>query len=151
MTSGDNSTKLAVVQRLFEAMNDHDLDALGRCFAPDVRSEQPFHPDRAFRGRERVRKNWAAIFQHVPDFRAELCRSASAGEEVWIELYGHGTRIQDGEQVEARGVMILGIRGEEITWSRVFTEPVHHRRSGLSDMVKELYHRQSRRARVPAR
>ena len=98
-----------------------------------------------------MRKNWAAIFQYVPDFRAELCRSTVTGDEVWIELYGHGTRIQDGEQVEARGVMILGIRGEEITWSRVFTEPVHHRRSGLSDMVKELYHRQSRRVRVPAR
>ena len=49
-----------------------DLDAFLACFQDDYESEQPAHPDRAFRGREQVRRNWSAVFDGVPDFRAEL-------------------------------------------------------------------------------
>ncbi len=33
-------------------------------------------PNRAFGGREQVRKNWSAIFREAPDFETEPSRSA---------------------------------------------------------------------------
>ena len=58
-----------VLQRLMDAVNGHDLDALAACFTPDFLSETPAHPDRAFQGRDQVRHNWAAIFRAVPDIQ----------------------------------------------------------------------------------
>jgi hypothetical protein len=42
----------AVLERLREAINRHDLDALAACFEPDYHSAFPAHPDRTFRGHE---------------------------------------------------------------------------------------------------
>jgi hypothetical protein len=39
-----------------------DLDAFMELFADDYRSEQPAHPNRAFRGADQVRENWASVF-----------------------------------------------------------------------------------------
>ncbi len=65
-----------VLERLRDAQNRHDLDAFVACFDPCSHSQQPLHPDRAFVGSQQVRKNWAEVFAGVPDFRAELIRSA---------------------------------------------------------------------------
>lgn len=65
-----------VLERLQQALNAHDLAALLVCFAPDFQGDQPLHPDRAFQGPEQVLKNWSVIFQDVPDFHAEVLRSA---------------------------------------------------------------------------
>ena len=62
-----------VFERLQDAQNSHDLDAFVACFDSDYRSEQPVHPDRAFTGSEQVRRNWAAVFDGVPDLRADWC------------------------------------------------------------------------------
>ena len=65
-----------VLERLQAAQNRHDLDAFVACFDPGYQSEQPVHPDRVFAGSEQVRTNWAEVFAGVPDFRADLLRSA---------------------------------------------------------------------------
>ena len=65
MESGSSTTD--VLQRLREAINRHDLDALAACFEPDYHSEFPAHPDRTFRGHEQMRKNWSQIFGAVPE------------------------------------------------------------------------------------
>lgn len=62
----------ALVERLCRATNDHDLEALTRCFAPDYRNETPAHPVRSFQGREQVRRNWEQIFAGVPDIEAKV-------------------------------------------------------------------------------
>jgi hypothetical protein len=38
----------AVVERLCRATNEHDLEALALCFAPDYRNETPVHPALGF-------------------------------------------------------------------------------------------------------
>ena len=76
-----------VLARLRDAQNRHDLDAFVACFDPAYRSEQPVHPDRAFVGREQVRTNWAEVFAGVPDFQAELLRSADQGDTWWAEWH----------------------------------------------------------------
>ena len=72
----DHPPPESVNARLQRAMNAHDLDALVGCFDPDYLSEQPTHPNRAFRTPEGVRKHWSWFFENVPDFRAELARTA---------------------------------------------------------------------------
>ena len=70
------------MERLNAALNAHDLEAFLACFQDDYESEQPAHPDRAFRGREQVRSNWSAVFDGVPDFRSELLRSTAEATPV---------------------------------------------------------------------
>jgi hypothetical protein len=112
-----------VLERLRDAQNDHDLDAFVACFDPDYRSEQPVHPDRAFVGSEQARSNWAEIFAGVPDFQAELLRSANQGDTGWAEWHWHGTRT-DGTRLDMRGVTIFGVRDDRVVWGRLYLEDV---------------------------
>jgi ketosteroid isomerase-like protein len=114
---------LAVVHRLQAATNDHDLDGIVDCFAPDYLSEIPLHPSRGFRGAEQVRRNWARILAGVPDLRSELVREAVAGDVVWTEWEWSGTR-RDGVAHLMRGTTVLGIEQAHIAWGRFYMEPV---------------------------
>jgi hypothetical protein len=112
-----------VLERLRDAQNAHDLDSFVACFDLHYRSEQPVHPDRAFVGADQVRRNWAEVFAGVPDFRAELLRSASQGDTGWAEWHWHGTRT-DGTHLDMRGVTIFGVRDDRILWGRLYLEDV---------------------------
>ena len=84
---------LAVYARLVDAQNAQDLDAMLECFDPAYRSEQPPHPARAFTGTDQVRKNWSALLAAVPDFHADVLRTAATADTVWAVLYaGRGPR-----------------------------------------------------------
>jgi hypothetical protein len=116
-------TSQAVLERLQQAQNSHDLEAFVACFAPDYQSAQPLHPERAVRGAEQVRKIWSNRFQDIPDFRAELLRSAVDGDTVWAEWYWFGTT-REGAQFAVRGAIISGVQADQITWGRLYMEPV---------------------------
>jgi ketosteroid isomerase-like protein len=109
------------LERYRVAMNARDLDAVLDCFDPDYESVQPLNPDRDFRGRDTVRERWTAIFREVPDFRAELLRSAVDTDEEWGEWRWRGTRV-DGSAIDVRGVTIVGVRGGRIAWGRFYLE-----------------------------
>jgi len=130
---------LSVVERLFQAQNQHDLEAFLSCFAPDYQSEQPCHPSRAFGSRDQVRKNWSNIFTNVPDFRSELLGSVTQGDQVWTEWRWYGTR-QDGTWFEWRGVTIFGIQDDRIRSGRLYMEPVEEQGAGIDASVKEMTH-----------
>jgi ketosteroid isomerase-like protein len=137
MPSETESGPLAVVGRLNAAMNSHDLEAFLSCFHEDYESEQPAHPDRAFRGREQVRANWSAIFQGVPDFRSELVRVAPAGDTVWSEWRWQGTQA-DGSPLDMAGVIVLGVREGGIAWARLYVEPVERAGAGIESAVRGM-------------
>ena len=105
MTVGDEGNSGLVVQRLNAAMNAHDLETFLACFPDDYESEQPAHPDRAFRGREQVRNNLSAIFDGVPDFRSQLLRSMADGNTIWSEWHWQGTQ-SDGTALDMVGVIV---------------------------------------------
>lgn len=115
----------ALAAALGEAMNTHDIDAFVSLFAEDYDSEQPSHPDRAFRGRDQVRANWSAIFAGVPDFRAELVATAVDGDAAWTEWRWRGTQ-PDGSRLEMAGVIIMHLRDGQIARARLYVEPVQH-------------------------
>ena len=126
-----------VAERLLAAMNAHDLDAFADCFAEDYDSRQPAHPDRAFRGREQARRNWAAIFEGTPDFRAELVRADATGEVEWSEWSWHGTH-PDGSALEMAGVLVGGVRDGRLSWARLYVEPVEQAGAGIDAAVRAI-------------
>jgi hypothetical protein len=111
-----------VLERLLDAVNARDLDALVSCFAADYRNETPVHPQRGFRGNEQVRRNWTQIFA-ITDFRADVPRHSLSGNELWTEWEMSGTR-PDAGRFLMRGVVIFGIEGDTIRSARFYLEPV---------------------------
>jgi ketosteroid isomerase-like protein len=117
------SSCLALVERLRDAVNRHDLESLAGCFAQDFLNETPVHPARSFKGREQVRKNWAQIFAGVPDIEAEILRTSVDGASAWTEWEMRGTR-RDGAHHLMRGVSIFGVGDDQPTSVRFYLEPV---------------------------
>jgi len=128
---------LELIERLQRAQNDHDIDAFVTCIAAEYRSEQTVHPDRAFVGREQVRANWSGVFAGVPDFHAELIRSASDGATVWSEWRWTGTKL-DGSRLDDRGVTIFGVAHGEVEWGRLYLEPVQEHGGGIEAAVERM-------------
>ena len=143
MTTAPDTRPLAVIERLLEALNRHDLDAFVACFASDYRSEQPLHPDRAFQGRDQVRQNWAAVFAGMPDVQWDLLRSAVSGDVVWIEVSGRGTRLSDGAHVALGGVLINQVQNEHIVSARIYFDEIAAAGAGIDSSIDELYRRVS--------
>jgi ketosteroid isomerase-like protein len=124
----------AIVERLCQATNDHDLEALTSCFAIDYRNDTPVHPSRGFQGRAQVRKNWEQIFASVPDINAQV-QWVAAGQTVWSEWEMRGSRI-DGSMHLMRGVVIFGVDQGQATWARFYLEPVHDEGGGIDAAVR---------------
>jgi ketosteroid isomerase-like protein len=126
-----------VVKRLNAAMNAHDIEAFVACFDEDYDSEQPAHPDRAFRGRDQVRRNWSAIFDGVRDFRSELVTAGATGEIEWSEWRWRGTQA-DGETLDMAGVIVCGVRDGRIRWARLYVEDVDRGGEGIEAAVRRM-------------
>jgi ketosteroid isomerase-like protein len=113
----------AMVQRLVQATNAHDLDAMVDCFTVDYRNQTPAHPAQGFVGREQVRKNWEQIFRFVPDISVRVLRCRSDGDMVWSEWEMAGTR-RDGSAHLMTGVILFGVREGQASWARFYLDPV---------------------------
>lgn len=129
------SSGLAVAERLRDAVNLHDLDAMAGCFAFDFVNDTPAHPARSFRGRDQVRRNWAQIFAAVPNLEAEIIDASSSGDTVWTEWEMRGTRL-DGAPHLMRGVSVFRVGAEEFTSVRFYLEPVEQGGAGIEAAVQ---------------
>jgi ketosteroid isomerase-like protein len=128
---------LAVVERLRDAMNEHDLEALVDVFDPDVVSETPAHPQRTFRGADQVRRNWEQIFAGVPDLHADLLDAVRHADTVWSEWDWSGTR-RDGSPHRMRGVTIQRLRDDRVISVHFYMEPVEEGGPGPGDAVRRI-------------
>jgi ketosteroid isomerase-like protein len=133
----DEHASPLVVERLNAAMNAHDIDAFVDCFDEQYESEQPAHPDRAFQGRDQVRKNWSAIFEGVADFRSELIATGASGETEWSEWRWQGTQ-PDGSALDMAGVIVGGVRDGRLRWARLYVEPVERGGAGIDAAVRRM-------------
>ena len=121
-----------VLERLRDALNRRDLDAMLECFDPGYRSEQPAHPNRGFGGREQVRKNWSGMFESFPDFEAELLRQSSDGDVVWSEWHWRATGLR------MAGVTLMGTKEDRISWARLYMEPVEEAGQDIDDAIRTI-------------
>jgi ketosteroid isomerase-like protein len=131
------STPGAVIDRLTAAQNAHDLEGMVACFHEDYRSEQPIYPARTFKGVDQVRKNWSALLQSIPDFHAEIVRSAVDGDTVFVEIHWTGTK-SDGTPFEERGVLVMGVRDDRIAWGRLYAEEVDREGADIDAVVRRM-------------
>ncbi len=127
----------SVVDRLRQAVDDHDLEALVACFTPDYRNETPAHPGRGFEGHAQVRTNWQRVFAGVPDVAARVLRTAVDGDVVWTEWELGGHR-PDGVSRVLRGVIIFGASGDQFEWARFYLEPVDAGEGGVDVAVDKI-------------
>jgi ketosteroid isomerase-like protein len=116
---------LPVVERLKEAINAHDLDAITACFAADYRNETPAHPDRSFVGSAQVRSNWSRILASVPDLQARLVSVATTGDTAYCEWDWGGTG-PGGADHRLRGMTVTTVAADRIVTTRFYMEPVAH-------------------------
>ena len=128
---------LVLVERLRQAVDDHDLDAVVDRFTPEYRNETPAHPGRGFEGREQVRTNWERIFAGVPDITADVLRATVDGEHVWSEWEMRGTR-PDGQPHVMRGVIIFGVIGDRFGSARFYLEPVDPGEGGVNAAIDAI-------------
>ncbi len=136
MSTPDSSVEPgAAIQRLLEATNAHDVDAIVACFAPGYRNETPTHPARGFVGNEQVRRNWTQILAAISDLTATIVASATSGDTVWTEWEHSGTR-PDGNQHLMRGIIVFGVADGLIASARFFLEPVDDDSTGVDAAVR---------------
>ena len=121
-----------VLERLRDALNGRDVDAMLECFDPDYNSEQPAHPNRGFGGKEQVRKNWSGMFESFPDFEAELLRHSFDGDVAWSEWYWSATGLT------MAGIILVGVKGDRISWARLYMETVEEAGQNIDEAMKTI-------------
>ena len=127
----------AWIERLRQAVDAHDVEAVVACFAAGYVNETPAHPGRGFTGREQVRTNWNRIFTGVPDLTAEVLRIAVDNTIVWSEWEMSGTR-PDGLPHLMRGVIIFEVSDGSATAARFYLEPVDVGEGGVSAAIDRI-------------
>ena len=81
-----------------------------------------------------MRKSWSQIFAAVPGLEAELRGLAIEGDTAWAEWEWRGARV-DGAPPVMRGVTVQGVRDNQLTWARLYMEPVQVG-AGINDAVR---------------
>ena len=84
-----------------------------------------------------VEKNWSALFGGIPDFRADLLTTASAGETLWAEWHWTGTR-ENEAPFEMRGVTVFEISNGRILAGRLYMEEVQEAGADIDETVRRL-------------
>ena len=113
--AGDEA-KHAVLRRVLDGFNAHDLDAILANFVEDCVFESPRGPDpwgRRFVGKVEVRAGLAARFTGIPDVAYRGDGDFVAGDRGVSEWTLTGTTLE-GERVEVRGCDLWTFRGDLI-------------------------------------
>lgn len=128
-----------VLQQLVDAVNGHDLPSLVACFADAYENETPVHPERGFRGRDQVHRNWTHLFAGVPDIRAHVPRFVLDGSTAWTEWQMVGTR-RDATAFEMAGVVIFEVTDGLIQSATFYLEPVEQASGDVNTAIHRAVH-----------
>jgi ketosteroid isomerase-like protein len=125
-----NPVGIQTLERLLDAFNAHDIDAVMSFFADDCILEMPRGPDpwgRRLEGRERVREGLASRFAGIPDVHYGEDRHWLAGDRGCSEWLLTGTSVE-GVRIAVRGCDLFEFRDGKIVrkdsyWKIVEREP----------------------------
>jgi ketosteroid isomerase-like protein len=126
-----------LVEQMRAALDAHDVDAFVDFFHVDYSGERPRHPGSRKIDREEVRGNWEEMIRDVPDLRVEIPAALQEGDTIWSEWRVYGTA-RSGAMLELRGVIIFGVQGGRIAWSRTYLEPVEQAGKPLPTFIQPL-------------
>jgi ketosteroid isomerase-like protein len=118
----DDRTKLDVLERMLDAFNDHDLQAIMSLFVHDCVFEAPRGPapwGRRFEGKQAVAEGLGARFSGIPDVSYESHGDFVSGERGASEWTLRGTTVE-GEHLEVRGCDLWTFRGDEVVVKNSF-------------------------------
>jgi steroid delta-isomerase-like uncharacterized protein len=121
-----------VVRQWLEALNRHDMAAVGACYAEDCVFTAPTRVTR--QGRESVRQYWHYTLLLYPDLHVALKREVAAGATVCQEVEATGTNagptlaVTDGAQIAPatgkratlQGVVVSDVAGGQITVQHLY-------------------------------
>ena len=125
---------ILLLERMRAALDAHDLDTFVGFFRDDYVGERPRHPGSPMSSREDVRRNWEEVISDVPDLRVDVPAAVEDGNTIWSEWRAYGTA-RSGATLELRGVIIFGIQGDQVAWSRMYMEPVEHEGVPLTELT----------------
>ncbi len=100
-----NEGTILLLQRVLDAFNAHDLDAIMEHFSDDCVFDSPRGPDpwgRRFVGKAEVRRGLAARFEGIPDVSYGEADDFACGRRGVSEWTLTGTDL-DGHRIEVRG------------------------------------------------
>ena len=124
-SAGTKTVASSVIDRLIDAINAHDIEALTACFVPAYSVTWPAYPARSFTGREHVRSTWEALFKAYPSIEATVTARVHSGDEIWAEWeFKSESAKDDHPQFWQRGVIVVAAEGDVIGSARFYMEPV---------------------------
>lgn len=100
-----DAESVGLLERLLDAFNRHDVDAILECFAEDAAMEMPRgpHPWGARHvGKAAIREGLGSRFAGIPDVSYTEARHLAHGDRGVSEWLLTGTRVS-GEKVAVRG------------------------------------------------
>lgn len=113
---------LATIERLFEAFNAHDADAVMACFAlsPVFLAAGGLEAGgRTIRGADAIRAAFVAVWTDMPDVQWTVRRSRVLDGEAVTEWLFSGTRA-DGTRIEAEGLDLFAFEGALVSRKSAF-------------------------------
>ncbi len=120
--SDDDGNRIAVLERVLDGFNRHDLDAIMALFTDDCVFVAPRGPDpwgRRFEGREEVATGLRARFTGIPDVSYESHGDFVSGDRGASEWTLRGTTLE-GQRIEVRGCDLWTFRGDEVVVKNSF-------------------------------
>jgi ketosteroid isomerase-like protein len=114
--------RLAVLERMLDAFNAHDLDAIMSLFAEDCVFESPRGPDawgRRFEGQAAVRERLGARFTTIPDVHYGDGGHFVSGDRGVSEWTLTGTTTE-GVRLNVRGCDIWTFRDDKVVVKNSF-------------------------------
>jgi uncharacterized protein (TIGR02246 family) len=113
----DDRETMALLDRFAAAWNQHDIDGLMACMAPECVFEATSGREVAGTrhvGRDAVRRAYLAIFDTYPDGRWNDARHFVAGDRAVSEWRFTGTT-KDGAKVEVNGCDVFTLKDGKVT------------------------------------
>jgi ketosteroid isomerase-like protein len=113
---------IAVVNRLNDAINRHDIDALMEAFSPDCVFENTAPPPDGgrFEGQDAVRGFWLRWFAWNPGARFDTEEMFAVDDRCVVRWVYRKTR--DGKPWHLRGVDLFRVRDGRVTEKLAYTK-----------------------------
>jgi ketosteroid isomerase-like protein len=114
-------SSVEVVHAAYDAFNRGDLDGLMECYAPDAEQIVPIVGEH-HRGREEIRRSFAAYLEIVEDHRTEPIEFIEAGSQLVVPVRLHGRMRHTGitdSVIPTEMVHAFAIRDGQIVWNYI--------------------------------